>query len=93
MISVQYDVALSGKRQFEDTVAVVEGRGTGSGVLNLLIDRRSFTEYRLDFAVNGALILFKSGAKLAEWPIRMSVFNTLSLVDSRYPTDKTLWQP
>ncbi len=82
-ISATCTVLLSGSRASEGTIASFEGRGNGSGLMNFQVDRRCFTDYRLDYAVDGSLLLRQAEVKLVEWPFSFSAFNSLSLIELR----------
>ncbi|MEW5902117.1 MAG: hypothetical protein AB1715_11695, partial [Acidobacteriota bacterium] len=83
LVSAAYTVALSGSRNLERVVGSFEGRGFGSGNLIFLLDEGYFTEYRLDYTIEAAMVLRKDEAPLAEWPFRLSVAAGLSLLEKR----------
>jgi hypothetical protein len=40
--------------------------------MNFLIDQGYFTQYRLDYSINGAMGVRRAGTKLLEWPVTIS---------------------
>jgi hypothetical protein len=83
LITAAYSAALSGERQVEDFLGAFEGRGTGSGSLSFLVDGGYFTEYRLDYVIDGAMVVRKAESKVAEWPFRLSAGASLLLLEWR----------
>ncbi len=81
LIAVAYTAALSGERQVEDFRGSFEGQGTGSGSMNFQVDGGYFTEYRLDYIINGAMVMRKDGSKVVEWPFQLSAGASLLLLE------------
>jgi hypothetical protein len=79
-ISASYVVNLSGSRNVEAYAAGFEGKGTGSGKLSCLLDEGTFTDYRLDYTVDGSMVLRKEGASVASWPFSLSMASQVNLV-------------
>ncbi len=83
LITASYVVGLSGERRVEDFRGTFEGRGTGSGTLHFEVEGGYFTEYRLDYTVDGALVMRKDESKVVEWPFRLSAAANLILLEWR----------
>ena len=83
LITAAYTASLSGERKVEDFRGSFEGSGTGTGSLNFQIDSGYFSEYRLDYAINGAMVMRKAGSSLAEWPFQLTANAGLLLLEWR----------
>jgi hypothetical protein len=83
LITATYTAVLSGERRVEDFQGAFEGRGTGSGSMNFQVDKGYFTEYRLDYTIDGAMVVRKAEAKVAEWPFQLSAGASLLLLEWR----------
>ncbi len=83
LISATYMVTLSGSRSLEEVVGSFEGKGFGLGNMNFLMDQGYFTEYRLDYSIDGAMVMRKAETNLRQWPFSISVNADLSLLEKR----------
>ncbi len=83
LINAAYTAKLSGERQIEEFLGSFEGRGAGSGSMNFQVDGGYFTEYRLDYIIDGAMVMRKAGSKVVEWPFRLSAGASLLLLEWR----------
>jgi hypothetical protein len=72
LISTAYTVTLSGSREIEQFVGSFEGKGVGSGNVNFLMDEGYFTEYRLNYSLDGFMVMRQTQQKVMEWPFRLS---------------------
>ena len=57
VIAATYTARVSGAKNLGETDGVFEGRGTGTGFLNVLLDRGYFTEYHIDFKTDAAFVM------------------------------------
>jgi hypothetical protein len=80
-VSVDYRVKLSGSRGLEDSTAFIEGKGQGSGMLNFLLAKGYFTEYRLNYVIDASLQVRKADKVLLEWPLDLTVLAELNLMN------------
>ncbi len=80
LISAAYTVDLSGQRALEETVGAFEGRGAGSGTLIFHLDQGYFSEYRLEYSIDGEMIVRRVDTRLAGWPFSLSVVAGLTLI-------------
>ena len=83
LITAAYTASLSGERQVEDFKGSFEGRGTGSGNMNFLVDGGYFTEYRLDYVIDGTMVMRKAESKVVEWPFKLFAGASLLLLEWR----------
>lgn len=83
LVTAAYAVNLSGARALEEVAGIFKGRGTGSGNLHLLLDAGYFTEYALDYSVDGSMAIRQGETDLAAWPFTLSVNTSLSLLEWR----------
>jgi hypothetical protein len=83
LITAAYTAGLSGERKVEDFRGSFEGSGTGTGSLSFQVDSGYFSEYRLDYAINGAMVMRKAGSSLAEWPFQLTASAGLLLLEWR----------
>ena len=79
LISAVVFVAVSGRRDFGDTVGVFEGSGAGTGLLHFLLERGVFSEYRVDFKTDAAFVMKRGEERLLECPFVFSVVANVSL--------------
>lgn len=82
-VSAAYSVNLSGSRSLDTAAGVFKGQGKGSGNLHLLLDAGYFTEYRLDYSVDGSMAIRQGEMDLAAWPFTLGVNTSLTLLESR----------
>jgi len=82
-ITAAYTATLSGDRQVEDYRGSFEGSGTGTGSLNFQIDSGTFSEYRLDYVINGAMVMRKAESEVAQWPFQLTANAGLLLLEWR----------
>jgi hypothetical protein len=80
LISASYSVTLSGQRALEEVVGAFEGKGAGSGTLIFHLDEGYFSEYRLEYSIDGEMIMRRADSRLAAWPFSLSVVAGLTLV-------------
>ncbi len=80
LISAAYTVALSGQRELEEVVGAFEGQGAGSGTLIFHLDEGYFSEYRLEYSIDGEMIVRRANTRLAAWPFVLSVVASLTLI-------------
>lgn len=83
LITAAYTAVLSGDRQVEEFRGSFEGRGSGSGSLSFLVDGGYFTDYRLDYVIDGAMVMRQADSKILEWPFRLSAGASLLLLEWR----------
>jgi hypothetical protein len=83
LITVAYTAGLSGDREVEGFQGLFEGRGTGSGSLSFQVDAGYFSEYRLDYFIDGAMVMQKAESRLAELPFRLTAESSLLLLEWR----------
>jgi hypothetical protein len=83
LVAATYSVRLSGSRELENATGKFEGQGAGTGSLTFLVDKGCFSDYRLDYSIDGAMILSRGDTKLAEWPLTLSENAELTLVEWR----------
>ena len=83
LITAAYTAALSGERQVEEFRGSFEGRGAGSGNLSFQVEGGYFTDYRLDYVIDGAMVIRQAGSKIVEWPFRLSAGASLLLLEWR----------
>jgi len=85
LISASYTVDLSGQRALEEVVGAFEGKGAGSGTLIFHLDEGHFSEYRLEYSIDGEMIMRRADTRLAGWPFSLSVVAGLTLIGKSQP--------
>ena len=83
LITASYTATLSGDREVESFRGSFEGSGTGTGGLNFEIDAGYFSEYRLDYLIDGAMVIRKAESRVADWPFRLTASAGLLLLEWR----------
>jgi len=83
LVTAAYTATLSGGREVEGFRGSFEGRGSGSGYLNFQVDSGTFSEYRLDYSIDGAMVMRKAESKVVEWPFRLTAQTSLLLLEWR----------
>ena len=83
LVATTYSVRLSGSREVENVSGSFEGRGAGTGILNFLIDKGYFSDYRLDYSIDGNMVVGRGETRLAEWPFTLTQSAALTLVEWR----------
>ncbi len=83
LITAAYTAAVSGERAFEEFKGLFEGNGSGSGNLYFQVEGGYFTEYRLDYFIDGAMVVRKGETKVVEWPFKLIANASLVLVERR----------
>jgi len=83
LVTSMYTVALSGDREVEGFRGSFEGSGTGTGSLNFQVDSGYFSDYRLDYTINGAMVMEKAGSRVVEWPFNLTAGASLLLLEWR----------
>jgi hypothetical protein len=83
LITAAYTATLSGQREAEGFQGSFEGRGSGSGSLSFQVDAGYFSEYRLDYLIDGAMVMKKAESRLAEFPFRLTAESSLLLLEWR----------
>jgi hypothetical protein len=73
VISMGYEVKLSGSKNLGEWTSNFEGKGEGGGLLNFLIPRGCFQEFRADYQTKGALVIKQNEKPLMEWPFHLSI--------------------
>jgi hypothetical protein len=83
LITATYTASLSGDREADAYRGSFEGSGTGTGSLSFEIDAGYFSEYRLDYLIDGAMVIRKAESKVMEWPFRLTANAGLLLLEWR----------
>jgi hypothetical protein len=83
LISAAYAATISGECAFEDFKGSFEGNGSGSGNLHFQVESGYFTEYRLDYVINGTMVIRKAETKFVEWPFKLAAGASLILLEWR----------
>jgi hypothetical protein len=81
VISLDYEVRLSGSKNLGEWTGNFEGKGTGGGLLNFLLQRGCFQEFRADYQTEAALVIKKEREAFMEWPFHLSVFASAVLTN------------
>lgn len=90
VISANYVVSVAGAKELTaDSTGVFEGTGSGTGFLNLLVDRGYFTEYRIDFKTEAAFVVKQGTKRLLEWPFSFAVIADINLVSAEAPAQNS----
>jgi hypothetical protein len=80
LVSAVYKVSVSGARDLGGTQGVFEGQGSGTGSLQIHVDKGWFSEYRVDFSSDAAFVMKKGTERLAEFPFSFSAFAEVVLL-------------
>ena len=56
-MAAAYSVRLSGSREIENVTGAFEGQGAGTGHLNFLVGKGYFTDYRLNYSIDGGMVV------------------------------------
>jgi hypothetical protein len=83
LVTADYTATLSGDREVEGFRGSFEGSGTGTGSLNFQVDSGIFSDYRLDYIIDGAMVMRKAESKVVEWPFKLSAGASLLLLEWR----------
>ena len=83
LITAAYTASLSGDRKVESFQGSFEGNGTGTGSLSFQVDAGYFSEYRLNYLIDGAMVMRKDESRVAEWPFRLTASAGLLLLEWR----------
>lgn len=83
LVTANYTASLSGGQEVEGYRGSFEGGGTGTGSMSFQVDGGYFSEYRLDYIIDGAMVMRKAGSKLVEWPFRLTANAGLLLLEWR----------
>jgi len=83
LVTAAYTASLSGDREVEGFRGSFEGSGTGIGSLSFQVDGGYFNEYRLDYIIDGAMVMRKAESKVVEWPFRLTANAGLLLLEWR----------
>ncbi len=73
VITMDYEVRLSGSKNLGEWTSNFEGKGEGGGLLNFLIPRGCFQEFRAEYQTKGALVIKQNEKPLLEWPFHLSI--------------------
>jgi hypothetical protein len=85
MVSAVYTVGVTGSRDLGGQTGVFEGKGQGTGYLNILVDRGYFTEYRVDLRTDAAFVVKKGTKRLLEMPFAFSILAEVNLIGNTRP--------
>jgi len=83
LVDAAYSVRLSGSRELENVTGAFEGQGGGTGSLSFLVDKGYFSDYRLDYSIDGAMVIGRGETRLAEWPFTLTQSAALTLLEWR----------
>jgi hypothetical protein len=77
LISVEYEVFLSGSRILGELTGSIEGKGSGQGFFNFYIRRGFIQEYKAEYQTGAELIIRKGESTYREWPFELAVSASL----------------
>jgi len=83
IVAAAYSVRLSGARDLENVTGAFEGQGAGTGSLSFLTDKGYFSDYRLEYSIDGAMVVRRGEVRLAEWPFTLTQSAALTLLEWR----------
>ena len=83
LVTAAYTATLAGDREVEDFQGSFEGSGTGTGSLSFMIDGGYFSEYRLSYIIDGAMVMRKAETRVVEWPFKLTANAGLLLLEWR----------
>jgi hypothetical protein len=83
LVATAYSVRLSGSKEIENVSGGFEGQGAGTGTLNFLVDKGYFSDYRLDYRIDGDMVVGRGETRLAEWPFTLTQSAALTLLEWR----------
>lgn len=83
LVTAAYTATLSGDREVEGFRGSFEGSGTGTGSLSFQVESGIFNDYRLDYVIEGAMVMRKAETKVMEWPFRLTANASLLLLEWR----------
>ncbi len=63
MVDASYTVRLSGSKELENVTGTFEGQGAGTGSLSFLVDKGYFSDYRLDYSLDGAMVVGRGSSQ------------------------------
>ncbi len=80
-ISVDYDVMLSGSKEWGEWTASFEGRGGGGGLLSYQIQRSCIREFSAEYQTEASLVLKSEDKLLRQWPFHLKVSASLMMLN------------
>jgi len=83
LVTAAYTATLSGDREVEGFRGSFEGSGTGTGSLSFQVESGIFNDYRLDYSIDGAMVMRKAKTKVMEWPFSLTANAGLLLLEWR----------
>jgi len=83
LVTAAYSATLSGDREVEGFRGSFEGSGTGTGSLSFQVESGIFSDYRLDYIIDGAMVMRKAETKVVEWPFKLTAGASLLLLEWR----------
>jgi hypothetical protein len=83
LVTAAYTTTLSGDREVEGFRGSFEGSGTGTGSLSFQVESGIFSDYRLDYVIDGAMVTRKAETKVVEWPFKLTAGASLLLLEWR----------
>jgi len=83
LVTAAYTATLSGDREVEGFRGSFEGSGTGTGSLSFQVESGIFNDYRLDYSIDGAMVMRKAKTKVMEWPFSLTANASLLLLEWR----------
>ncbi len=80
-ITVDYEVSLSGSKEWGEWTASFEGKGTGEGFLNYHIRRSCIQAFNAEYQTEAALVLRTGDDVFRQWPFKMEVSASMQILN------------
>ena len=80
IVSLDYEVDLSGSQKWGGWSGSFTGKGSGSGMMNFHIQRGSIQEFRAEYQTEAAFILKKGNQAIMKQPFRLAVSAALIIM-------------
>jgi hypothetical protein len=81
VISMDYEVRLSGSKEWDGWTASFEGIGTGGGLLNYQLQRSCIQQFSAEYQTEAALVLRSGDGMFRKWPFHLEVSASLLLLN------------
>jgi hypothetical protein len=81
IVSLDYEVDLSGSQKWGKWTGSFTGKGSGSGMMNFNIQRGSIQEFRAEYQTEAVFILKKGNQSMMQRPFRLVVSTALVIMN------------